>query len=374
MTTTATPTRAPVLNLLDQLSEPLLVYNVAGLVMFANKAARALPTKPAERLSGHEDVKALVRDVVLGKTRLPQPMELAVRVGETTLKFQGQMVPGPAGVDMALVLPVAPASIPSGEAQLSLRQIMELLQSELAPPIKDFLRLIGNLQDAPQHADLGRAGRALENRLSRLVDMVNVFGDDVLIEDERIVVTDMVHALCVEMQALMERNRVTVVFQGDHDDLPPIYGSRTLIRRALWECLENAVLHSRKEVAAALPLAIEVRFRVSGSHLLIGIRNLGAVSVVTLTRRPFSASGESDSPPRPATPGLRIGLPLAQRILQLHGGRVRIEQEDQSELEVLLELPTGAPQRSTQKLDMLQAQAYAEDLSRLIARNRPRRS
>jgi len=40
----------------------------------------------------------------------------------------------------------------------------------------------------------------------------------------------------------------------------------------------------------------------------------------------------------------------------------------------MLELPTGAPLRNTQHLDLLQAQIYAEDLSKLMARSRKRSS
>jgi hypothetical protein len=69
---------------------------------------------------------------------------------------------------------------------------------------------------------------------------------------------------------------------------------------------------------------------------------------------------------------LQIGLPLAHRILQLHGGALRIEDDRGEGLAVMLELPTGAPLRNTRQLDLLQAQIYAEDLSTLMARTRAR--
>ena len=68
---------------------------------------------------------------------------------------------------------------------------------------------------------------------------------------------------------------------------------------------------------------------------------------------------------------MQIGLPLTHRILELHGGRLRIEDAD-DELNVMLELPTGAPLKNTHHLDLLQAQIYAEDLSKLMARGRNR--
>jgi hypothetical protein len=63
---------------------------------------------------------------------------------------------------------------------------------------------------------------------------------------------------------------------------------------------------------------------------------------------------------------------LTHRILQLHGGQLRIDGEPGEGLTLMLELPTGAPLRNTHHLDLLQAQIYAEDLSKLMARSRAR--
>ncbi len=46
---------------------------------------------------------------------------------------------------------------------------------------------------------------------------------------------------------------------------------------------------------------------------------------------------------------MRIGLPLAQRILQQHGGQMRIGADEIDDTTVVvLELPTGAPRRASQ--------------------------
>ena len=105
------------------------------------------------------------------------------------------------------------------------------------------------------------------------------------------------------------------------------------------------------------------------------MHSLGAVTAAVLNRH--AATLFRANPGLPASgsqQGLRIGLPLAQRILQLHGGHLRVDDDD-GELAVRLEVPTGAPMRNTHHLDLLQAQIYAEDLSKLMARSRkPSRS
>jgi len=151
--------------------------------------------------------------------------------------------------------------------------------------------------------------------------------------------------------------------------LPPIQQVTGLLEPSSNPVLAQSVLQSRESVA------IGIGFRPSGNHLLMNIHHLGVLSAAALSRhaaaifRPLvdpKGTGGGD------TDALLIGLPLTQRILQLHGGRLRIEQDSADGLQVMLELPTGAPMRNTHHLDMLQAQIYAEDLSKLMARTRRR--
>ena len=110
----------------------------------------------------------------------------------------------------------------------------------------------------------------LTERLDRLVDLVDVFGEDVLIGDERMMMVDLVRSTCMELSPLIRSKGVSIVFNGDKDDLPPIYGSGRLIRRALLECIHNAVLHARSEINPSQQVGVEIGFRASGQHLLVG--------------------------------------------------------------------------------------------------------
>jgi signal transduction histidine kinase len=273
----------------------------------------------------------------------------------------------------------APSGQPASEApvdqRLSLQQIMELLRGDLLPPIQEVLEKARSAPATEAMLGLKDSLTALTERLDRMVDLVDVFGEDVLITDERILMVDLVRSTCQDMAPLVRSHRVSFVFKGDKDDLPPVYGSQKMIRRALYECIHNAVVHARKSIDPTQQVGVEIAFRASGHHLLVGVSNMGALSVAALTLHAsalFKPALADDAKPANAAPVMRIGLPLAQRILQLHGGRLRIQQDNAQELVVMLELPTGAPRRNTQHLDMLQAQIYAEDLSRLLARGRKR--
>jgi hypothetical protein len=65
-------------------------------------------------------------------------------------------------------------------------------------------------------------------------------------------------------------------------------------------------------------------------------------------------------------------LALAQRILEQHGGSVRIEDEFDS-VDFVLEIPAGAPASQDAQLSVEQAQRYARDMSQLLARSMAKR-
>lgn len=374
MATSANP--HAVFGLLDRMDQPVLVFNLAGAVTFANTAARNAVGSPMQALAQHEAVRAVMRDVTLGKAKLPQDARLEAPSGTGTTRFQGTFLTGPSGMDLALVLNGAGGAASPGKDSASgaqpLHQIVELLRSELVPPARDVLTAIGSLPPSVATSEVTRSTLELTERLDRLVDLVKVFGEDALIDDNRVVIPDLVRKVCRELAPIAERQKIQFVLVGESADLPPIYGSENLLHRALRECLGNAIRHARSDINAREALTVEVRFTPSGNHLLVGVHNRGATPAqrrAAAQTQPFAASNPADG-----NTSLRIGLPLAKRIVELHGGHIRVGDSDSDEIQVLLELPTGAPQRNPMRLDMVQAQKYAADLAKLVSRQRKERA
>lgn len=370
------PSSQAVIALLEKASDPLLVFNVAGAITFANRAARSMPGAPAEALAGHPDVKALVRAVTLGTATLPHHADLQAGAPGRTRSFSGTFMTGPSGADVAFLMPApAPARAAdegaAGGTLLSLGQIIELLRNELMPPVRELLHAAGSLPPGAMTEQMERAGAQVNDRLGRLLDLVNVFGDDVLLDDNRVVIPALVRRVCRDIRPDAERQRVEFVLIGDDGELPPIYGSEKLLYRAFRECLENAVRHARREVKHSEPVLVEIRFTPSGQHLLVSIRNRGASTRQQREAQRIEAfAADGADAPAGSKPALRIGLPLARRIIELHGGHLRLGNPDDDEVQVLMELPTGAPKRGGSRLDIAQAQKYAADLARLMSRQR----
>ena len=372
------PSTNPLLTLLDLVESPLLLFNPDGHVVFTNRAAKAMDTRPGMVLPSDARVRDLVRKI--GKAQPLSSTEITVEVnsdiGVSLLRCQ--CAPKPIAGLVAMALSRAPeAGPPPGPeapvataAHLSLQQIVDLIKDDLAQPMDAVLQA-----SSAQAMAVAPAVKVLNERLNRLSDLVNVFGDDVLIGDQRLMLPDMVRSVCQELAPAAQVRGVKFVLEGDLLELPPVYGSSKLIRRALSECLSNAIAHARGEANAEQAPAIRVGFVLSGQHLMITVANMGVLNAKVLARHAsaiFQAESIDSGTKGEGTPPLmQIGLPLTHRILELHGGRLRIE-DGNGELEVRLELPTGAPLKSNHHLDLLQAHIYAEDLSTLLARSRKR--
>lgn len=375
----------PLLILLDLIDSALLLFSEEGNVVFANQMAKAMDSRPALVLGSDQRVRRMAGAIAQGKivtqTNLRVEAMSDQGIAQLDCRFAPKPIAGLVAVAVSVVAPPTtspeqPATQAAADQPLSLQKIMELLRGDLRPPIQDVIDQARAVPLTEAVQGLRGSLTTLTERLDRMVDLVDVFGEDVLITDERMLMVDLVRSTCEELALSLRGQRVSFVFKGDQDDLPPIYGSQRMIRRALYECIHNAVVHARQSIDPTLPVGVEIGFRASGHHLLVSVSNMGALSADAFNHhasslfRPVLSDGAR---PANAAPVMRIGLPLAQRILQLHGGRLRIEQDSAQEIHVMLELPTGAPRRNTHHLDMLQAQIYAEDLSKLLARGRARR-
>ena len=88
------PSAQAVISMLERISDPLLVFNVAGAVTYANRAARQAPGSPQTALSGHPQVREVVRAVALGTATLPHHAKVTVTTASGSQDFNCTFIPG----------------------------------------------------------------------------------------------------------------------------------------------------------------------------------------------------------------------------------------------------------------------------------------
>ena len=116
-----------------------------------------------------------------------------------------------------------------------------------------------------------------------------------------------------------------------------------------------------------------------GSIVLVENLRNGRTATVTIVDR---GPGLSDEDKQRAmrrfwrgtttTPGTGLGLPIAQRIIELHGGQIKLDSSIADRIDVTMMFPASSAPRHDPNLDIQQAQRYARDLAKLLARRHKR--
>ena len=359
----ATVNQTATLQIFDFVPVAVLNFGVDGKVTYANKAALKHPGKPAESMHNKPVIKSLARDLALGKLKFPFNSDVELAGG---LKVKGVFVAGLTGLDIAFVEMGAGAAPPAAPKTSVLGDVIALMRDELGRPLRRMSGALDKLPETPESTEAQEAADALNQRMNRMMDLITVFGDELLVTTDRIDLVALVTSTCAGLETRAKARRVYFVIQPPADALPPIYGNAKIIQRAFTECFENAMQHSRQEVSSNQELAIRIGFTLTGQRVLISVNNLGVMpdeSTGIETRDTFLTE-------KSARPAGRLGLPLVERIVGLHGGNMRMNAVGDDEVRVLLEFPTGAPVRGQAQLDIAQAQRYAADLAELMSRQK----
>jgi len=103
--------------------------------------------------------------------------------------------------------------------------------------------------------------------------------------------------------------------------LPPIRGDAEALSRALWNLLENASKYSE----AGTP--IHVFANRQGESVLLGVRDQGIGIPAVEQRRIFEKFVRGSNATRSGIRGVGLGLALVTRIVEAHGGSVRLDSE-----------------------------------------------
>lgn len=366
-------------SLLNAVAQPVTIIQADGRVAYANDAARKRLGGDLTALTRAPALQQALRDLAAHRLVLPTRITLPVQTaaGQTTC-LDGLLLEGPN--QRGAILVCDPDVNAAGA--LPLKQVFQLIDAELRAPMAEVeAGLAARLPiPAPDGEDgTAAAAREFAARLDKLLDLVDAFAADRIVGDDRILLPELVAEVARGLEPLARSLKLSVDSVGLDESLPPIYGSRRWLARAVHECLDNAMRHARSSLPGGLAqeARLDVTARQSGPFVLLRVVNRGVGRLSALGERallPLSDPGTAKRSGVRGEPVMRIGLPLAQRILQQHGGQVRIGPEPHDDtVVVMLELPTGAP-REAMQMDIEQAQRYAADLGKLMATTRRRAS
>lgn len=345
----------------DQVRSGVVWVQRNGTVRYANKAAVQLTPLMLGSPFMDPVVERTVKSAGENMLTLPFSFEFTTQE-ENGDSVKAVIIPAPVGDDLMLVMNNVSEERWYASA---LENLIFFVQAEMSTPIlelaKRLPRVNGLRRDGEANAELDAiVGNAtdLAAKVGKLGDLMSMFGQSSIQRDERIVFNELVKKVLEEVAPLIEQRKVVLTIDGLELDLPAVYGSSLWLQKALSEYMEYTI---RSAPVSAL---IDFSVQALGTRVVLRARNQG-LFVSAQERRQAQAPMGVGAAKKPSRQG--IGLALSQRILELHGGSVRIEDEFDS-VDFVMEIPAGAPVNRNEQLAVEQAQRYAHDMSQLMAR------
>jgi signal transduction histidine kinase len=384
-----------------------------GLIQYANPAASHFLSAIVGQPFGHPLLDQMARAAGRRIMTLPLRFEVpapsrppdisATGLGPLNLRpdvINAVIVTAPWFEEEVLVLLSNQAR--ANHTETALANFIAHIASETRRPIEQLLHDLELKSTDGAGDDGGTARRAIHNatllhrKLLKIRDLVQVLGRSSHEEHERVLLGALVNRAMDDAGSLAFARDVTVRLKGTDAPSPVIYGSHEWLSKAVAEYLEHVIQSSPPGSE------VEVSLHATGTRALLrartGMQTFDAISGKASHRAgPHSSATERGAVATTApnaritalslVPSIRflpslhddhlsIGLALSQRIVEQHGGSVRIEDEFDV-VDVVMELPAGAPASEDARLSLEQATRYARSVSDLLAhslaRNTPPR-
>jgi nitrogen-specific signal transduction histidine kinase len=366
-----------VIGLFNVMSTPLLTFAVNGKVTYANRAAKIHATNPVEKLNGHPVLRTVIAEIFTQKIKLPHGEH--IKVGDSTLSCR--FMQGMTGQDVACIVSGVSGEMAQIDRIAKLEDILDHLRADLLSPMSKLTSQLRTLHEEAHGRNVDgehpaiTASTRLYDRMKHLFELVSVFGDNVAGAFDRIDVLQTVNLVLAEMMPNAIRSKIEFDLIYPDYTLPPLYGSPVMIRRAFQESVENAIKEARKEVDAKAELTVQIRLMLQGQYIMLFVKSKGAkvaeaqekIELKKLRSLNLMVSEDAAFQFKKVA---KLGLPLVQRIVELHNGNMRRQNADSDAVELMIELPTGEPNRGGfGAVIKEQAKIYADELAKLKARS-----
>jgi len=219
----------------------------------------------------------------------------------------------------------------------SQRRLLHDVSHELRSPLARLQAAIGLARQDPSRLDatLGR----IERESSRLDELVGEVLTLARLETgtaqrarERVELVQLAASIAEDARFEAETLGRRLAFSGEGE--APVIGSAALLHRAVENVVRNAVKFTREASV------VEVSVRTEGRSAVVSVTDHGpGVPPADLEKifDPFYR-GESSA----GTSGFGLGLAIAQRAIDAHGGRIRAANVPSGGLRIDIELPLAA--------------------------------
>lgn len=358
----------------NSLSEGVVLVSADGVVRYANRAAQPhLALKVGERVRNTALVSAITATRE-AQDAPPQRLELAAcpgfaRQGPLTV----QVMMSPSGQQVMLLLCAKESARSQHDAA---RAMGELINQHCRSPMQNFFATAELAVEAlqarnPADTEIRRVveraigqGKSAVNKLSQLLAIAQAAEGAPMKMDDRLPVAALLDQATHAARQLSEPRHMRIFLEGHESELPAIYGSRQWLERSIYELIACALMCGSNGADVLVSVA------AAGGQVVIAARVAGSSADLPGrddTYTPFYSEAETEGL---YARSLGIGLSFARWVIERHGGRLTVNDDDNGIAEFAATLPCGLPVEDRNFDSVGQAARYAEDLGRLMAERR----
>ena len=214
------------------------------------------------------------------------------------------------------------------DSNIAKSRFLTAISHELRTPLNaviNFARLIEeqlhgelNREYLSYAAQIQEAGWHLLRLINELLELGRAEAGRLELTEHEIDLAHEISAVCRLLGAEAASHGVSLE-EALEPDLPHVWGDRTRLRQVLFNLLSNALKYTQSggqvEISAIRDAAGGVTIAISDNGVGIAEKDLDRVM------QPFERGVQ---PGGRSVPGTGLGLPLAQQILELHGGTLRL--------------------------------------------------